>query len=68
MIEYLWLVYLIAGFAAGMIASSIVWYSKVWGILHIKEVDEGWRYTIELTGPFEEVTKNKYVVLRTSHK
>lgn len=68
MIEYLWLVYLIAGFAAGMIASSIVWYSKVWGILHIKEVDEGWLYTIELTGQFEEVTKNKYVVLRTSHK
>lgn len=68
MIEYLWLVYLIIGFAAGIIASGIVWYSKVWGILHIKEIDEGWCYTIELTGPFEEVTKNKYVVLRTSHK
>lgn len=68
MIEYLWLVYLIAGFAAGIIASSIVWYSKVWGILHIKEIDDGWSYMIELTGQFEEVTKNKYVVLRTSHK
>lgn len=68
MIEYLWLVYLIAGFAAGIIASGIAWYSKVWGILHIKEIDEGLVLTVELTGPFEEVMKNKYVVLRTSHK
>ena len=68
MIEYLWLVYLIAGFAAGIIASGIVWYSKVWGILHITEIDEMLVLTVELTGPFEEVMKNKYVVLRTSHK
>ena len=68
MIEYLWLVYLIAGFAAGIIASGIVWYSTVWGILHITEIDEMLVLTVELTGPFEEVMKNKYVVLRTSHK
>ena len=68
MIEYLWLVYLITGFVAGIIASGIVWYSKVWGILHITEIDEMLVLTVELTGPFEEVMKNKYVVLRTSHK
>lgn len=68
LVTYSWVLYLIVGFVAGLIASSIVWYSRVWGILHVKEEDEVWHYLIELTGPFEEVTKNKYVVLRTSHK
>ena len=68
MADYIWILYLVIGFVAGLIATNIAWYSNVWGILHIKEVDNGWSYMIELTGPFSEVTKNKYVVLRTSHK
>lgn len=68
MADYIWILYLIIGFVAGLIATNVIWYSNVWGILHVKEDDEAWHYIIELTGPFEEVVKNKYIVLRTSHK
>lgn len=66
--DYAWLLYLLLGFIAGIIGASIVWYSRVWGVLHIDKNGEKWRYTIEFTGRFEEVSQNKYVVLRTSHK
>lgn len=68
MADYIWIVYVVLGFIAGLIATNIIWYSNVWGILHIEETDEMFKYIIEFTGPFEEVVKNKYIVLRTSHK
>ena len=68
MMDYIWMIYVLIGFAAGIVSANIVWFSRVWGILHVSERDETINYAIELTGPFEEVVNNKYVVLRTSHK
>jgi len=66
--NYIWIIVYLLGFIAGLIGTNIVWYSRVWGILHVSKRDDAINYAIELTGPFEEVSNNKYIVLRTSHK
>ena len=68
MTDYIWMIYVLIGFAAGIVGANIVWFSRVWGIQHVSKRGDTMNYAIELTGPFEEVTNNKYVVLRTSHK
>lgn len=68
MADYIWALYLLIGFVAGIIGANIIWFSRVWGILHVDEKEDRYNYTIEFIGAFEEVSHNKYVVLRTSHK